>query len=213
MTHTDPSGMYVCADSTKSHLCASAADKSFAASLGRDLNSRDAAVRRAALAYGKVNEDNGVTVKFGDPGKGRDAVTNHDLGADPNNPEAYRADETVTLRNNLSGSVLDAAVGHEGSHVADAQAFAASVTPAGAYDSALNLTTYDTETRAFHVTAAVLGSEGEREVYAGGLLGSGISPAATDATIQRILGDPKGIYNVTPTSPGAALFPLLGVPH
>ncbi|MCU1320816.1 MAG: hypothetical protein JWM43_465 [Acidobacteriaceae bacterium] len=116
LRYTDPTGMYVCKDSAK---CDSDADKAFEKARQADLKSKDANVVRGASAYG-------------DPGKGNDGITSHGLGVGPDGK--LRAEESVTIREGLSGSGLDAVVGHEGSHVADAQDFVSTMTMQGNFD-------------------------------------------------------------------------------
>jgi hypothetical protein len=71
--------------------------------------------------------DNGVGVQFGDPGKGNGGITTHDIRVDPNDPSKVQASQTVTIRSGLTGTDLEETVGHEGSHVADAQDFVATI--------------------------------------------------------------------------------------
>src|SRR5215467_101713 len=75
-----------------------------------------------------------------------------------------RAKETVTIRDTLTGTDLKDALSHEGSHVADAQAFVNSITPATA-DYTKNLTKYQTELRAYMVTQSVLSLANEKRSY------------------------------------------------
>ena len=79
-----------------------------------------------------------------------------------------RANETVTIRDTLTGTDLKDALSHEGSHVADAQAFVNALTPASA-DYTKNLTKYQTELRAYMVTNSVLSSANEKHAYDCGL--------------------------------------------
>jgi RHS repeat-associated protein len=219
-TLIDPTGMYTCADQAD---CKSKQDIAFEKSRQQDLKSKDSDVVRAAKAYGDPTKDNGVGVKFGDPGKGRDAITSHGIGQDPNSPNGLRAEETVTVRSGLSGSALDAAVGHEGSHVADAQDFVNAITTAGGMDQSKNLSTYATELKAYMVTQSVLSSENEkRGVGDCGvdpcILGAGVMPAQAKDTINRLLANPANQYGaapnygVTPASPGPVLYPSLTTP-
>ena len=67
-----------------------------------------------------VNEDNGVTVGFKDLStKGENGTTTSTIGTDANGN--LRANSDVTINSKVSGDDYAAAVGHEGSHVADAQ--------------------------------------------------------------------------------------------
>jgi RHS repeat-associated protein len=220
---TDPTGMYVCVDSKK---CDSKEDKEFEKARQRDLKSKDPDVVRGAKSYGDPMKNNGVTLAFGDPGKGKDGKTTHELELDPNDPNKtkFRAKETVLIRTGLSGANLDGAVGHEGSHVADAQEFVGTINEnTGWYDLSKNLSTYQTELRAYTVTQALLASGNEhRDFGQCGLdpcrLGAGVMPAKVIETINRMLANPDNRYGsppnygVTPGKPGPLLYPALTTP-
>jgi len=244
VTFTDPTGMYVCADakpstprvlpcSTQSSSrtlrmncstrraftngggCNSKADKAFAKSLAGLLKSKDKAVLRSAQAYGSANDDNGVTVGFGKTTDGSATDTNAGYRGNPDGV-GLQATASVVFQNGLSGSALDAAVGHEGTHVANAQDFINSVSAdATSFNAALNLTKYQNETSAYLVTASILASEGVKLDYGTALipapLGAGVSAAGTNASIQSILASP--LYKLTPTSPGLPIYPEFTVPH
>ncbi|MGH9655853.1 MAG: RHS repeat domain-containing protein [Bryobacteraceae bacterium] len=219
LSYTDPTGLYLCADSKN---CSSKQDKSLAKAIANDLKSKDPNVVRGANAYGKAGQDNGVTVKFGDPGKGLAGSATPGLRQDPNNPNKIQATETVTLSTGQSGSQLDATVGHEGSHTADAQAFAATINSNGGFNSTLNLTSYQTEMRAYMVTQSILASEnvslGLGSCGMGSCkLGAGVFPAQARQTIQQLLANPANGYGggagVTPTNQGPKLYPDLTTPH
>lgn len=221
---TDPTGMYVCTDSKK---CDSDDDKKFEKARQRDLKSKDADVVRAAKAYGDPIKDNGVILTYGDPGKGKDGDTKHELELDPNDPNKtkFRAKETVIIRSGLSGADLDAAVGHEGSHVADAQEFVSTIDEnTGWFDLSKNLTTYQTEVRAYGVSQSILASGNEhRDFGQCGLdpcrLGAGVMPAKVREVIDRMLANPDNRYGsppnygVTPSRPGPLLYPELTTPN
>lgn len=219
---TDPTGMYICADSDK---CDSKADQAFEKSRQDDLK-RGGDVARAAGAYGDPTKDNGTTVKFGDPGNGKDGTTTgNGFRQDPNNPDHFQAVVTVTIKSGLGGAELDAAVGHEGSHVADRQDFASTITAAGGFDASKNLTEYQTETRAYGVTQSILASENTSIGYGtcgvGGSckLGSGVNPANAAQTIAQLLANPANKYGtgphygITPANPGPILYPGLTTPQ
>jgi RHS repeat-associated protein len=124
---TDPTGLYICADSTEGHNCTSDQDKAFEASRQRDLQSNNADVVRGASAYGDPNVDNHVNVGFADlEKKGEGGNTTSQLGADDKGN--LFAQSNVTINSKISGTQLDSAVGHEGSHVADAQDLVKSIT-------------------------------------------------------------------------------------
>ena len=188
---TDPTGMYMCADNNK---CSSKQDKAFETSRQNDLKSKDPAVVAAAKAYGDKNTDNGVSVKFGDPGKGHDANTVASVTFADGKASFH---QDVTIRSGLSGTALDAAVGHEGVHVEDAQAFAATVTPDFHYDLSKNLTSFQTEMNAYRVTQSIWDAAGKTASYGqcgGGqcLYGPGTN---VDATTIMLLANPANGYN------------------
>ncbi len=213
LRYTDPTGMYMCKDSEK---CDSDADKAFEEARQAALKSKDSNVVRAASAYGDPTKDNGVSVKFGDPGKGHDGITSHDLGVGPDGE--LRAQETVTIREGLSGSGLVAAVGHEGSHVADAQEFVSTITMGGNFDVSKNLSKYQTEFKAYMVSNSLMNSQGDKASYGQGcdgdpcILGFGVGQKQAGKIINQLLANPANGYGVTPRSPGALLYPLLTVP-
>jgi RHS repeat-associated protein len=211
---TDPTGLYMCADDAKDakEHCTSDKDKAFETQRRDALKSDNADVVRGASAYGDPGKDNGVSVAFGDPGAGNNGITSHDIGTDLSNPNGMRANETVTIRDTLTGTDLKDALSHEGSHVADAQAFVNALTPASA-DYTKNLTKYQTELRAYMVTNSVLSSANEKHAYDCGLaqtceLGAGARDVA--GSIDRILARPP--YNVTPQNQGSRLYPAFTPP-
>ena len=211
---TDPTGLYMCADDAKDakEHCTSDKDKAFETQRKDALKSDNADVVRGASAYGDPGKDNGVSVAFGDPGAGNNGITSHDIGTDLSNPNGMRANETVTIRDTLTGTDLKDALSHEGSHVADAQAFVNALTPASA-DYTKNLTKYQTELRAYMVTNSVLSSANEKHAYDCGLaqtceLGAGARDVA--GSIDRILARPP--YNVTPQNQGSRLYPAFTPP-
>jgi hypothetical protein len=68
---------------------------------------------------------------------------------------------TVQIPGNHVGIALDEDVGHEGTHVGQDQALAASFKPDGSFNGSLNLTSYDAEFSAYHVNAAIIQASGE----------------------------------------------------
>ncbi|MBN1546571.1 MAG: RHS repeat-associated core domain-containing protein [Syntrophaceae bacterium] len=213
----DPTGMYIC-DATEKEC------EAFENSRKQNLESEDEDVVRAAKAYGDPTVDNGVTVKYGDPGKERDGRVTHDLRVDPDDPNRFQAVETVTIRSGLSGPALDAAVAHEGSYVADAQEFVATITMQGDFDVSKNLTSYQTELRAYMVTNSVLTAGNTKLGYGecgpSGrcMFGAGIAHPQAVQTINQLLANPAnryGIgpnYGVTPANQGPRLYPSLTTP-
>ena len=146
---TDPTGLYVCEDSTK---CDSKNDQAFAAGLSaaRDAaNQLSGADKTAALgavnAYGAQGVDNGVNVRF-DSNLNSGGVTevsgiaNRNKSAD--NPTGQNIN--VTFKPNATGDA--SLVAHEGSHVADGSAWVAS-----GFSPSQNPTNHQTEMDANHV--------------------------------------------------------------
>jgi hypothetical protein len=79
-------------------LVKSGEDKAFEKARQNDLKSKDSNVVRAAKAYGDPTKDNGTTVKFGDPGKGKNGDTSTGtLREDPDHPGHWQAVVTVTI--------------------------------------------------------------------------------------------------------------------
>jgi len=125
ISNTDPTGMYICKDSPQ---CSSDADTRFETARQNDLKSKDSDVVRAAQAYGDPGKDNGVNVSFADLSKSKTnerGSTVSTLGSDDKGN--LRANSNVVIDSTASGDKLDAVVGHEGSHVADAQDFVKSI--------------------------------------------------------------------------------------
>ena len=124
-------------------------------------NSSNADVARAAAAYGTIDDGNGVTVGFADLSKqGEDGKATSSLGTDLDGN--LQAQSNVTINSKASGASFDAAIGHEGSHVADAQDVAKSITydAQGNFTVGNNITRYQSEQRASGVTNSILSSEG-----------------------------------------------------
>lgn len=197
-----------CADGDKK--CQAEA-KSFESARQADLNSRDKAVRAAAAAYGDPGEKNGVTVGFANKLPGNEAgETTGGISADASGH--ITPDVQVKILTGQSSDQLQETVGHEGSHVEDNLAFINSITASGGYNSALNITKYQTEFDAYQITAAIarslrttisLGSTGRYVLSPGDL------PVQTTRTINGFLEDPANGYKVTPQNPGSRLFPEL----
>ena len=213
----DPTGLYTCKDDN--NKCQTDQDKAFEKARQQDLKSKDPNVVRAAKAYGDPTKDNGVGVQFGDPGKGNNGITSNNVRVDPNDPTQTKlqAEETVTIRSGLSGADLAETVGHEGSHVADAQDFVATIDiKTGGADQSKNLTKYATELAAYLVSQSILASANEKRIIGDCgvnpcILGTGILPAQVRDTINRLLANPNG-YGVTPDKPGPVMYPNLTTP-
>jgi hypothetical protein len=91
-------------------------------------------------------------VSFADLSKQRErGSTASTLGADD---KGFRANSNVVIDSKASGDKLEAVVGHEGSHVADAQDLVKSITPDqhGDFKIGQAITQYQSEQRAYHVS-------------------------------------------------------------
>ena len=116
-------------------------------------------------------------------------------------------------------SLVKLAVGHEGSHVADREDFAAAANiNTGAFDASKNLSKYETEFKAYMVTQSIMSSENEKRGYGNcGMgdpcaLGTGVTQKQAADTINRLLANPANHYNVTPANPGTVIYPSLTTP-
>jgi len=152
LVNTDPTGMYVCEDSTN---CDSRSDQNFAKSLAAAQTSvnnmaagadRDAA-QRAINSYGAMGVDNGVNVRFDSNVQGGvtevSGVANGEKSAD--NPTGQNIN--VTFNPNSVGGTLDGGlVAHEGSHVADGSDWVKS-----GFSPGMDPTRYQTEIHAYQV--------------------------------------------------------------
>jgi RHS repeat-associated protein len=204
LRYTDPTGKYTCADSKK---CDSALDQAFEKARQRDLQSHDKATAAAAKAYGDPNTDNHVGVAFISGDKGFTNLSVSWKG------DTVTSQITVQIPGGHVGIALDEDVGHEGTHVGQDQALAASFKADGSFDHSLNLTSYDAENAAYHVNAAIIQASGEPRSL-DPLHNYWINPADNAAqvnqTINRFLADPANGYNdnrgVTPQSPGPTIL-------
>ena len=190
----DPTGLYDCLEDDE--LCLSRlAD--FEERRKELLMSEDLLVARAAEAYGTPGDGNGVILRFADPDDpALDAVTTYGHGLDPTTPGGIRAETVVTIDPTKGGTDLNVLIGHEGSHVADARQFISSVSNSFArggqgIDYSLNLTQYQTESRAFQVTHSIRARANEPRNYGNCVpacsLGGRVAPAAAIETIDRLL--------------------------
>ena len=186
-------GMYVC-NGTESQC------KDFEKQRQEALKSKNGDVRGGASSYGGVGSDNGVTVRFGDPGKGKAGTATATLGIDPNDSSKFRANVDVVIKTGQSGVSLRDTIAHEGTHVRDAQGFAATATMDGQYDLSRNLTGWQTEMNAYAVSAAVLSEAGKTAQM--GTCGSGpctfgpgMNAGQVRGTTMILLANPANGYN------------------
>jgi RHS repeat-associated protein len=223
VTLTDPTGMYTCKDDDQ---CRTKQDRAFETARQENLKSKDPDVVRAAKAYGDPTKDNGVNVGFADlSSKGENGKTVSTIGTDANGN--LRANSDVTINSKATGADLDAAVGHEGSHAADAQDVVRSgLTEDGQKIYAgENITPYASEQRAYGVTNSILSSENESRKFSCGMtdctLGRGVMTGALPGVVDQILRS-NAVYNVngksmSPTNQGPSavngVTPKASVPH
>jgi RHS repeat-associated protein len=230
---TDPTGLYTCRDDPAdgSSHCSSDADRQFELARQQDLQSKNNKdVVRAAQAYGDPNSSNGVTVGFANLGRGGEGgIATSYLATDSNdNPQAH---SDVTLNSNDLGKVgsnsvstaFAADVGHEGSHVADAQdIFKSIISGAGGnYTVGTIISQYSSEQRAYKVTDAIYRSANESYNGCGNAncaLGAGSSPIGLGQRIDQILLAHPDVYHssdgrpLTSTNQGGNVLNLT-VPH
>jgi hypothetical protein len=163
----------------------------FENSLNTLRGSSNADVARAAAAYGAAGAANGVTVGFADLSKsGEDGKVISSLGVDANGN--LQAQSNVTISTAASGAPYDAAVEHEGSHVADAQDVVKSIVvdpKTGDFTVGNNITRYQSEVRAYGVTSAILSSEGvnANEGCSGCDLGRNTMQGQVPGIVNRIM--------------------------
>jgi hypothetical protein len=163
LAFTDPTGMYVCEDSTN---CDSKNDQNFAKALAAAqsaVNNMDAgadrdSAQRAIDAYGAQGVDNGVNVRFdaniSEPGGVTEVsgIANGNKSAD--NPTGQNINVTFkpdAMNTDWSGGLA----AHEGSHVADASAWVGS-----GFSASMNPTSNATELRAYQVQFNVMNGIG-----------------------------------------------------
>jgi len=191
---TDPSGRYLCSDKALCTLFEEA----------RQANLQDPATQAAAAAYGLPEIDNGVQVKFGATGSQAPGDTQGGTEANAQGT-AMVAKVTVTLEPQLKGVDLEAMVAHEGTHVAQWQAWAASWDVSKpTYDLSKNLRVYESEQQAYRVENAVYA----RHQMSGKVFGCkgctlGIvnkTVGDVDKAIRLILREP-GEYHTFPDDP------------
>jgi RHS repeat-associated protein len=220
---TDPTGLYTCKDDN--NKCQSKKDVAFEKSRQRDLKSKDSDVVRAANAYGDPTKDNHVSVGFADlDKKGEGGITTSTLQADDKGNLYAQSD--VTINSNLSGGAFDAAVGHEGSHVADAKDVVSSISTTNAapyFAIGMDITRYQSEQRAYAVTDSILKSDNENHHFACGfedcVLGTGLQLLALrpDMIGRLMAGSPLYRSNGQPLSPtnqgGSVVNGLPAVPQ
>jgi RHS repeat-associated protein len=220
LRYTDPTGLYTCKDDN--NQCKTKQDIKFEDARKADL-ARGGDAARAAAAYGDPTKDNHVSVGFSDKldKKGEGGDTHSTVASDENGKPVAQSD--VTINSKLSGTAFEAAVGHEGSHVADAQDVVSTISPTTTnpyFTVGADITRYQSEQRAYAVTDSILKSANENWHFACGLsdcvLGTGMQMLAQrPGVIDQIMANsPLYRSNGQPLSPsnqGGSV--VLTVPH
>ena len=192
---TDPTGMYTCEGTA-------AQCKQFEKTRAGLLKSKDSGAVKAGTAYGKATDNNGVVVRFADklPDRGGTvAPVDGGIRNDPSDPERFQANLLVTIQ---SGNIGNAeTIAHEGSHVADYQAFADTLSIANQWgDQSLNITHMETEVRAYNLSIRLAASGNQTTNFGPcGMMteckfSPGQMPAQRDQLIQQLLTHPGSIY-------------------
>jgi hypothetical protein len=189
----DPTGLYVCAGTEKE--C-----KEFEKQRQDALKSKNGGVRRGAEFYGRLGDEDGVTVRFGTPEQGRAGTAEAQLEINPRDTSKFRANVEIVIKKALSGLDLRDAIVHEGTHGADAREFAATATLDGHYDLSKNLTKFQTEINAYGVSAALRNERGSTVTLgtcpdSPCTIGFGVNAGQTVRNILRYLVNPANGYN------------------
>jgi RHS repeat-associated protein len=128
-------------------------------------------ITRARDAYGNEGEDNGVSIAVGGLAAGTAATTALTGYVYGSNGVPIRGKVQVTFGSLISGQNLVLNVGHEGSHVADKRAAVAAWAATGDYNQArggaLNVTGYDSERRAYYVSAYIAAHQNRESLTMG----------------------------------------------
>ena len=239
LKYTDPSGMYICAgDKKQCRNIESGLEKAQEALKKLDPNSEQyKALDRALRTYGAAGVDNGLTIKFGVNISAAPAATaikirdadqdgKKDITAD--NPTGRDIIITFDIGQNDDSTDYAINLAHEGSHTADGTDFIAAL-PVSLADPAaiemfnnspLNLTKYETERRAYRVSAAIaqglgydslkIGKDGgnKYEIWNSGWKQADRITKQSNG-IDKVLSEPKskgGLYEITEDKPGAKIF-------
>jgi RHS repeat-associated protein len=172
LSMVDPNGDYTCGSTLTAAQCdqfqglldkAQDAANKLKDTYGAD-SSKYTDAQRAIDSYGKENVDNGVNVNIGATG-GYPGTTTATDGAAKTDLNPTGQNIQVTINSGVFGSAdagsTAATIAHEGSHVADAEAWA----KAGFSDAA-NPTHFDTEYRAYGVTSSIMEAFGATRLSA-----------------------------------------------
>ena len=159
LASTDPSGFYTC--SGTEDQC-----KNVEAQLVEARKSNNSNVSRAATAYGAAGENNGVRVGFSDkqtPGKGETGfvtVVNNKTGERSTEISVELSAGQFSSNGAANSLVAGAVVVHEGSHVADDQAYLTIVRLFPGLPNTADITHFQSEVQAYLTGAAFLAEHG-----------------------------------------------------
>jgi RHS repeat-associated protein len=192
--YIDPTGMYVISCDGGVGKCEQYAE-AFEEARQAILELDDEAVRSTALIYGDPGEENGVVVAFGELSGGAVGYAEADIAYSQATGK-FSLSASVTLDPGLSGDDLRVAVGHEGQHIVDANAFLGTFDhKTGSFDPAKNLTIGQTETNAYLITHRIhylTRSQGKYRAQGGDVtLGSGVLQKVAERRIGKILKGPN----------------------
>jgi len=164
----DPSGLYTANCSEDVKKCAKQINN-FNRPLLSALKSKNASIRAAAAAYGKLGEKNGVNVTFAkvvDPKHSNVAgITTAQAGTHgatyDEKTGTFQQATQVTIRAGLGRTELDETAIHEGVHVEDRAAFVNSIDAvSGSFNRSSNITGRQSEVNAYGVENAFRRSVG-----------------------------------------------------
>jgi RHS repeat-associated protein len=186
LRYTDPTGEYLCSDTSACKKFEDARQELLQSSSASDL------LKENLAALGDLGIDNGITVKFGDPGAGTDASTRPEQGIphfETNSKQELITSlkATVLVRPQLHGPDLESAVVHEGSHVKDLQAYIASFDKQGNSKLELNILVRESERRAYTTSAEVAKLTGQTFHFNGGTFNPAMTAVQVQHEVQRVL--------------------------
>jgi RHS repeat-associated protein len=151
LNRRDPTGLYEIGCASFDQHCNEAAQR-FEAARQLNLRSKNAEIAASARAYGDPGVANGVTVRLLNDKQMNEARGAGSKGHTNSVIEGSSVTSTVQIRSSLRGEALRGTVAHEGTHLVQHKALAASFDPVrGKYDASLNLTKYQSELRAYTV--------------------------------------------------------------
>jgi RHS repeat-associated protein len=155
LNKVDPRGLYETGCGIDKKCNESAAR--FETERQNNLKSSNPAVVSAAKAYGAPGERNGITVNFKSPSQMNKDHGQNVTGDTTTQIRRAEAESTVDISTNLRGRSLAQTVAHEGAHIEQDRALAASFDPTtGKYSSKLNITRFEREMTGYSVGAAVM---------------------------------------------------------